>query len=55
MAGIGGKDVSKYIVYGGYYSYVIEAEDWESAFWKAIDGKGDYLQAIVKIPNEDEE
>ena len=44
--------MKKYIVLGGYEPYIIEAEDWESAFWKAYDYLKECLVSITIIPEE---
>lgn len=46
--------MKKYIVLGGYEPYIIEAEDWESAFWKAFDALKESLASITVIPEETE-
>lgn len=45
--------MNKYLVLGGYEPYVITAEDWESAIWEAESFLGESIQAIVKMPPED--
>lgn len=40
----------KFIVLGGYEPYIIEAEDWEAAFWKAFDILREAIQSITEIP-----
>lgn len=49
-----GQGMKKYIVLGGYEPYVIEVEDWESAFWKAYDHLKESLVSITAIPEEEE-
>ena len=46
--------MKKYIVQGWYEPYIIEAEDWESAFWKAYAALKEYLVSITMIPEETE-
>lgn len=46
--------MKKYIVLGGYEPYIIEAEDWEAAFWKAYDALKECLASITVIPEEAE-
>ena len=46
--------MKKFIILGGYKPYIIEAEDWEMAFWKAWDILRDGLVSITVIPEEDE-
>ena len=46
--------MKKYIVLGGYEPYIIEAEDWESAFWKAFYVLKESLASITVIPEETE-
>ena len=46
--------MKKFIVLGGYEPYVIEAEDWESALWKALDSLKESLASITVIPEETE-
>ena len=46
--------MKKYIVLGGYEPYIIEAEDWESAFWKAFEAFKEHLVSIMVIPEETE-
>ena len=45
----------KFIVLGGYEPYIIKAEDWESAFWKAWDHLKEAIQSITEIPAEEDE
>lgn len=45
--------MSKFLVSGECQPYIIEAEDWEAAFWKAWDSLGDNLVSITAIPAED--
>ena len=47
--------MNKYLILGGYEPEVITAEDWESALWETERCLGESLQAIVKMPPEDEE
>lgn len=44
-----------FIVCGGYEPYVIEAECWEDAFWKAYDSQKECLFSITKIPEGGDE
>ena len=46
--------MKKFIVLGGYEPYVIEAEDWEAAFWKAYNILKESLASITVIPEETE-
>ena len=46
--------MKKYIVLGGYEPYIIEAEDWVSAVWKAFDSLKESLASITVIPEETE-
>lgn len=47
--------MEKFIVMTNYGSYIIEATDFEDAFYKACDNHSVYddVQAIVRIPEED--
>ena len=47
--------MKRFIILGGYEPYVIEAEDWESAFWNAWDSLKDCLASITEIPAEEGE
>ena len=44
----------KFIILGGYEPYIIDAEDWEDAFWKARHILKDNLASITQIPQEAE-
>ena len=50
MAEREGDGMNKYIVMGGYEPYIIEAEDWESAFWQAYQALQENLASITVIP-----
>ena len=45
--------MKRFIILGGYEPYIIEAEDWESAFWKAWDILGESIASITEIPAEE--
>lgn len=47
--------MSKFLVVGGYQPYIIEAEDWEAAFWQAWYSLRDNLVSITAIPAEEGE
>ena len=42
----------KFIILGGFEPYVVEAEDWEGAFWTGWDYCKDALMSITKIPED---
>lgn len=46
--------MSKFLILGRYQSYIIEAENWEAAFWNAWDSWGDNLVSITAIPPEED-
>lgn len=47
--------MSRFIILGGFEPYIIEAEDWEAAFWQAWDRLRECIASITKIPEEDGE
>lgn len=47
--------MKKFLVLGGYEPFIVEAEDWESAFWKAWDRLKEDIASITAIPKEDGE
>ena len=47
--------MKKFIVLGGYEPYIIEAENWEMAFWKSWDALRENIASITVIPQEDKE
>lgn len=47
--------MKKFLVLGGYEPYIIEAEEWEEALWKALSILGDSLASITIIPAKEGE
>ena len=47
--------MKRFIILGGYEPYIIEAENWEEAFWEAWDSLRDNLASITEIPAEENE
>lgn len=47
--------MKKFLVLGGYEPFIVEAEDWESAFWKAWDSLKENIASITAIPAEESE
>ena len=45
--------MKKFLVLGKCEPFIVEAEDWESAFWKAWDSLKEYLASITAIPEEE--
>lgn len=42
--------MKKFLVLGDYEPFIVEAENWESAFWKALDSLKENIALITALP-----
>ena len=47
--------MKRFIILGRCEPYIIEAENWEEAFWKAWDSLKENIASITALPAEEDE